>query len=381
VKSDAGPAQLLHVFSTFVPAGPEMRTVRLINALGDSYRHSILAIDGRNEARSELSRTADWRILPSLPRRGTLATVRALAALFRRENPDLVLSYNWGAFDGVLASLSLGRGRRHLHHEDGFNADEARQFKARRLWARRLVLPRVARVIVPSRVLEGIACERWKLGRDHVQLIPNGIDPASFGARDGNPELRRRLGIAVEVPVVGFVGHLRPVKNPLRLLRAFAGIRTAPLPELVILGEGQERASIERARSELGLEERVHLVGHQADTSPWYRLMDLFALSSDSEQMPVALLEAMASSLPVVSTEVGDVAHMLGDEQREFVVAGGGDDLEPLLTRALERLLANCDLRDRLGRANRARVEEHYCFEAMLASYRRLYEATLENRS
>ena len=103
---------LLHVFSTFVPAGPEMRTVRLVNALGGDFRHSILAVDGRTDAREFLDADAPARILESLPRAGTPRTVRALRELLKRERPDLVLSYNWGAFDSVFATRLSGLARR-----------------------------------------------------------------------------------------------------------------------------------------------------------------------------------------------------------------------------------------------------------------------------
>lgn len=373
--SGAAPAHLLHLFSTFVPAGPEMRSVRLIHGLGADFCHSIVAIDGRTDARAELEPDAPARVLESPPRAGTAATVRALRALIRRERPDLVLTYNWGAFDGVFASLSLGRGGRHLHHEDGFNVDEAHGFKARREWTRRFTLPRVARVVVPSHLLEGVARERWGLRPERLRLIPNGIDLATFGERDGNPELRRELGIDPAAFVVGFVGHLRPVKNPQRLLRAFATLEGDAA--LLVLGEGPEAAGLEAEASRLGLRDRLHLVGHRSPTAPWYRLMDAFALSSDSEQMPVALLEAMASSLPVVSTEVGDVARMLPEEQRPFVIP---KDEESELGSGLARLHAEPELRARLGRVNRARVEERYTFEGMLAAYRELYETTLGTR-
>ena len=378
MRGDARSPHLLHVFSTFVPAGPEIRTVRLINALGGAFRHSILAIDGRTEASAQLSNEVEARVLPSLQRAGTPQTVRALRALFRREQPDLVLSYNWGAFDSVLASRSLGRGSRHLHHEDGFNSDEAQSFKARRSWTRRLILPGVSRVIVPSNVLERVARDVWKLRPEQVALIPNGIDLGAFLARDGNPELRAKLGIAREAPVVGFVGHLRPVKNPGRLVRAFAAVKSTPAAQLVILGEGSEREAVESSARQLGIAERVHLVGHRSDTAPWYRVMDVFAISSDSEQMPVALLEAMASSLPVVSTAVGDVAHMLVPGQAPYVVDAARDASDEAFTRALERLIADPAQRKQLGPANRARVEERYSFESMLERYRELYETTLQ---
>jgi len=373
---DVGLPHLLHVFSTFVPAGPEMRTVRLINALGGTLRHSILSMDGRTEARLELDGGAPVDVLESLPRAGSARTVLGLRALLGGLEPDLVLSYNWGAFDSVLATGSLGWRGRHIHHEDGFNADEAERFKGRRIWARRLLLGGVARVVVPSEVLARVARERWHLPSHKLELIPNGIDMARFSG-DGKAEaLRAELGIEERAPVVGFVGHLRPVKNPQRLLEAFATVELGagrPPAHLVLLGKGPEREGLRQAATGLGLGERVHLAGHRSETAPWYRLFDLFALSSDSEQMPVALLEAMAAGLPVVSTDVGDVRRMLPAAQGEFVVA-----LEARgLGRAMGRLLDDPELSLQLGRANRARAREAYTFERMLARYRELYHETL----
>jgi hypothetical protein len=148
----ASVPHFLHVFSTFVPAGPETRAVRLIEAFGAEFRHSILAMDGRTDARELLPAAADVRILESPPKAGSIATVRRLRDLLRAENPDLLLSYNWGAFDAVMAARTL-KMRRVVHHEDGFNPDEVLEFKQRRVLARRFLLPGVHRVIVPSKKL------------------------------------------------------------------------------------------------------------------------------------------------------------------------------------------------------------------------------------
>ena len=101
MRSSQASRNLLHVFSTFAAAGPQVRTARLIAALGPSWRHSILAMDGCTDARSLLP--AEVEILEPLPRAGTLGTVRALRRLMRGLRPDLLLTYNWGAIEAVLA--------------------------------------------------------------------------------------------------------------------------------------------------------------------------------------------------------------------------------------------------------------------------------------
>lgn len=365
---------ILHVFSTFVPAGPEVRTTQLIRALGSTFRHSIVAMDARTDARERLDASCNFELLDAPPKAGSFATVRRMRALLNEHRPDLVCTYNFGAFDTVMAARTLGL-RAVLHHEDGFNADEAHSFKARRVWARRLFLPGVARVIVPSRKLEGIAREHWRLRAEKLRWIPNGADLARFAPRDGNPALRDALGIPREAPLIGYVGHLRPEKNPARLLRAAARVERELGMHLLVLGDGPERAELERiARSTPSLFERVHFAGHQPDPLPYYRAMDVFALSSDTEQMPVAMLEAMACGLPVAATDVGDVRAMLPEEGREYVVELEAQETAWPLAEKLTELLRDERLRASLGAANRSQVEAHYSFSAMLAAYRSEYE-------
>lgn len=367
---------LLHVFSTFVPAGPETRTVNLIEALGKEYRHSILAIDGRTEAAKLFTGRAEVRILPSHPRAGTFATLRRLHALFHAAQPDLTLSYNWGAFDAVFAAR-LSK-RPHVHHEDGFTSDEAQEFKRRRVLTRRWFLPGVARVVVPSRKLEGIARDLWKLPPERVLYVPNGIRVDRFGARDGRPKLRERLGIPKDALVAGYVGHLRPEKNPLRFLKACARVDRELSFHALVLGDGSERAACEEfAAKTPALYGRVHFAGHVADPVDHYRAMDAFVISSDTEQMPVALLEAMASALPVLATDVGDVRSMLPPEQAEWVVPIEERESAWPLAEQLEALLRDAPLRERLGTANRARVKAEFGFERMLGAYRAVYEQAL----
>jgi hypothetical protein len=149
-----------------------MRTASLIASFGNEFRHSILAMDGRTDARGHLAEEAPVRILPSFPKAGSFTTARRMRELLRREAPDLVLTYNWGAFDMLLAARSL-RFRRVVHHVDGFNA-EAETFK--RILARRRVLPGVHRLIVTSDRLFEIATRLWKVPAARIAVIRDDAD-------------------------------------------------------------------------------------------------------------------------------------------------------------------------------------------------------------
>ncbi len=379
------PPHLLHVFPNFTATGPELRTVALIAALGDAFRHSILSLDGRTDAALRLPEGAPVRLLESPPRGGSLATARRLRRVIRRERPDLLLTYNWAAIDALLAAASLGF-RPVVHHEEGFNEDEAAGWKRRRVLARRLLLPRVHRLVVPSRRLQQVAAEVWRLDPARIALIPTGVSlAASAPAFDaaGEREVRRELGIPAGAPVVGAVGSLRRVKNPLRLLAAAARVDPGLGLHVLLVGEGDERRAIEARAGRPDLAGRVHLAGYQAAPAPFYRAMDLFALTSDSEQMPLALLEAMAAGLPVVATDVGDVRAMLPPEQGEWLVrlaiGDGGSEERTVaeLARSMTEAIGDPARRRRLGAANRMRVESAYSFAATSAAYRELYLGAL----
>ncbi|HYG61921.1 MAG TPA: glycosyltransferase [Thermoanaerobaculia bacterium] len=385
VRGSVGPPEapgglrrphLLHVFSNFVPTGPELRTVALIGAFGDEFRHSIVSMDGRTGAAERLPPGAPVRLLQNPPRAGSLQTARRLRRLLADVGPDLVLTYNWGAFDMLLAARSRGF-RRVIHHEEGFNDDETESYKLRRVLARRLVLPAAFQVVVPSQRLQRVAVDLWRLPGRRVRLIPNGIRPDSFGPADGHPELRRAHGIPDGALVVGAVGSLRPVKNFMRLLEAAAvASDSAPEAHVLLVGDGEERPALEARAAAPDLAGRIHFAGYQADPRPFYRAMDLFAVTSDSEQMPVSLLEAMASSLPVIATDVGDVRAMLPVGQEHYVVPPG-PEAAAALGEGIRKLAADPAIRRRIGSANRRRVETRYSFDSMCAAYREVYHAAL----
>lgn len=374
---------LLHVVPTFVPAGLEMRTVHLIAGFGDEMRHSILSMDGRTEAADRLPPGAPVQLLPTPAKAGSLRTAAALRQILREEKPDLLLTYNWGAFDALLAARSLGF-RRVLHHEDGFNADEALAFKRRRVLARRALLPWVPRLAVPSQRLATIATQLWKVPADRVRLIRNGIRLDVFTrAAEASEQtaLRRELGIPEDALVIGAVGHLRAEKNYLRLLDACAVLPPGLRAHVLLVGDGDERARLEERAARPDLAGRVHLAGYRPDPERFYRIMDLFAITSDTEQMPVCLLEAMASSLPVVSTDVGDIRAVLPAEQEPWLVPLEGEATRDVTWEALAGRLAELardpGTRRRLGGLNRRRAEERFSFETMLSAYREIYHEVL----
>ncbi|MET0372352.1 MAG: glycosyltransferase family 4 protein [Sphingobium sp.] len=373
VENAARPPRLLHLHGSFSLGGKEARAVRLMNLWRDRAHHTILsaapdAMGARDAIAPDVP--VDFPAdAPSLAGAPGLRRYRELARYMA--GFDLILSYNWGSMDGVMAHRLFGGGGRLqplIHHEDGFNADEADGLKTSRNLFRRAALRRAHALVVPSVMLERIARQVWGQPERRVRLIRNGIDVARYAqppAPDAIPTLRRSPGKLL----VGTLAGLRPVKNLPRLVRAVAPHRDRL--QLVIVGEGPERQSIAQEAAACGLDD-ICLAGFLAEPWRFVGLFDIFALSSDSEQFPISLVEAMAAGVPAVSTDVGDVADMVAIENRPFIAAD-----EQGLSDALGRLAADADLRGRLGEANARRAARDFDEALMVDAYARLYGGAL----
>jgi glycosyltransferase involved in cell wall biosynthesis len=370
----ASPLRILHCHSTFSLGGKEARAVRLMNAFGDRAEHVVLsAMPDRLGAREAIARgvRADFPAdAPSLTGAPTPRRLWRLARYLRAF--DLVLTYNWGAFDAVMARRMFAKTLRLpplVHHEDGFNEDEAETLNPRRNLYRRLGLPGVARLVVPSARLERIARTAWRQPPERIARIANGVAVGTFlkGPEPGAiPGFERAPG---EV-VIGTVAGLRAVKNLPRLVRAFAAM-THKKARLVIVGEGPESERIAAEARQRGIASRLLMPGFLAEPARWIGHFDIFALSSDSEQLPIALIEAMAAGLPAVATAVGDVPATVSQDNRPLIV---DTDDEAAFAAALDSLSDRPDLRRAIGLANRERAAADFDEKEMIAHYRRLYE-------
>ncbi len=368
------PINILHLHSTFDLGGKEARAVRLMNAFGDRARHTIVSgMEGRYGARERIAKGIRYEIAqtpPPLQGKPSVGRYDAIARYMRRF--DLVLTYNWGAIDGVMARRVFGRGVPPVvHHEDGFNDDEAAGLKRERNLYRRLALSAAHGLAVPSTTLERIALDTWKQPRAKVHRIVNGIATELYAKR---PEPKAIPGF-VRKPkevVIGTVAGLRAVKDLPALVRAAGGL--SHRFRLVIVGEGPERAAIEQAALAMGIEDELVLPGFLDRPYRFMGHFDMLALSSRSEQFPIAVVEAMAAGLPIVAPPVGDVPFMVAPENAPFITDYPG---EVRLRDAMQALIADPELRRTVGEANRRKAQAEYDERQMIARYAALYESAL----
>lgn len=363
----SGQPHLLHIFSTFAAGGPQVRTTDLMNAMAADYRHTVVAMDGCFDARGRVAADVAIEYRDPPPRGPAWKMPLRLGAMMKDVGADLVLTYNWGAIESLPAA-ALAR-RPVLHAEDGFGADEVVRLKRRRSLFRRGVFRLARAVVVPSRNLERIVTRVWRNPTARTFYIPNGIDTDQFSPGDGST-FRRSLGLAPGDLVIGTVAKLRAEKGLEFLIDAFAAL-SGERRFLLIVGDGPEEAKLRRRAEAVGAADRVFFAGALLDPAPAYRAMDLFALSSHTEQMPISVVEAMACGLPVLSTDVGDVRHMIAEPVEGAIVARAPEAYRG----ALARLLQDRELRCALGVANRARCLEHFQRAVMVQRYRALYES------
>jgi glycosyltransferase involved in cell wall biosynthesis len=227
-------------------------------------------------------------------------------------------------------------------------------------------------VLLPSETLCAIARNVWRLPQRRLVYVPNGIDWRRFDCPN-TPALAPSLGISESVPVIGTVATLRGEKNLSRLIEAFALVLGQRPAQLVIVGDGPERPALEAKATTLGVTKHIVFTGANPAPERLLPAFTLFALSSDTEQMPISVLEAMAARRPIVATDVGDVKKMLAVDNRPFVVPK-----EPgHLAEAMLALLADQALRQEIGNANFQRAREEYDQTKMFAAYRSLFDGKI----
>ncbi|MEP2988622.1 MAG: glycosyltransferase family 4 protein [Parasphingorhabdus sp.] len=366
------PSKILHLHSTFNLGGKEARAVRLMNHFGDKAEHIILSAEPEQlSAREALDKSikVDFpKGAPSLAGKPSLGRYREFVEYFRQF--DLILSYNWGSMDGVMARTLFARvgGLPPLiHHEDGFNEDEREKLNWKRNLFRKFALGGSMALVVPSIRLEDIGKNIWKQPASKIQRIPNGIDVKRFEKkpqRGSIPGFKK----ADDELVVGTIAGLRTIKNLPRLVRAAAA--GGDKVKLVIVGEGPEKENILAEAEKHGMSDRLLMPGFLPDPARYAGLFDVFALSSDSEQFPISLIEAMAAGCPVVATDVGDVKSMVSQPNQGFIKSPSN---EKQFAEALVTLVQHKQLREDIGAQNKMKAQAEYNESKMLGRYAQLY--------
>lgn len=214
---------------------------------------------------------------------------------------------------------------------------------------------------------------RFQSNAGVVMVIPNGVpDPGRLPTLPGNREpIRKSLGVPPHTTIIGSVGRLSPEKRvDLLLAAAHRLVPDHPDIHVLVVGGGDQHAELTALAHRLGISHKVTFTGLLQDVTPALIAMDILIQASDTEGTPRSVLEAMAHHLPVVATDVGDVAELL-DHGRCGEVVPPGD--AGLLADAVKRLLADPSRTQHLARCARSRFERHYTIEIMRSRVNEAY--------
>jgi len=246
-----------------------------------------------------------------------------------------------------------------------------REIEPRARWIQRYALNHR---VVPVAVAQEVAASVERLyGIQRCCVIPNGI-PTGLYASPQTPrkKWRARAGFGEEDVLFVCVARFAPQKNHALLLKAFAqGPASDPKAHLVLVGEGILQEGLEEQAKNLGLANRVHFLGLRSDIPDVLGATDVFVLSSDWEGNPLSVMEAMASGLPIVSTDAGGVPTLFERGKEGFIVARGDAQA---LGNSMASLLRDRETRVSLGRAAARRAKQNFDVSTMVQAYEELYE-------
>lgn len=211
---------------------------------------------------------------------------------------------------------------------------------------------------------------------ERVVVVHNGADEAELRDRPTKESARETLGLPHDAEIVGTVALLHPEKNVKMLVRAFARIAARrPRAMLVVAGDGPEFVDCLALARQLGVQDRVRFLGIRRDVSVVLAALDAFALASDREGLPLAVLEAMGAEQPVATTDAGAIREAVDAGVNGFVVPVGD---EAALAESIERLLGDPAASGAMGRRGGEMFRSDFTLERMASSYGRVYREAME---
>jgi glycosyltransferase involved in cell wall biosynthesis len=367
-NTDAESIRVVHVVLSLDVGGLE----RVVLSLADHGRRlghqvSIVCVE-RPGALAQEARNIGAEVFCADKGPGLrLGVVGKIAKYFNGIRPDVVHTHQ------IAALLYAGRAARKAGVPAIVHTEHGKHYAKR--WRTRMLGKVAARSAhrffgVSLDIARDVA--RYGIAPPHrIAVVPNGIDPAAIQDRAGRDEVRRELGIPLDAPVVGTLGRLSEVKRQDLLISGFAKFRQrVPGAHLMLVGDGPMLGPLKKQVEELGLESCVHFAGYQASPGRYLHAMDLFVLTSESEGMPLAVLEAWAAGLAVVASRVGGLPEFI-DHGRNGLLYTFGD--EEALVDSMAQLMENRQEAERLAGAGLQLVQSQYTLQRTAETYDAAY--------
>jgi len=368
MKSDR--PNVLQVVLSLNPGGTERLVVELVKRLRPELSMAVCCLDEEGSWGEGL-RQDDINVVALRRREGFRPQLgRAIARAAAQHGARVVHCHHYSPF--VYASIArLWAPHLKIVFTEHGRLSDAGPSPKRRTANRVLAhAPRTV-VTVSSELKQHLVAEGFP--NDKVNVIYNGIDVGPLPEASARARVRQQLGLDDRTIVIGTVARLDPVKDLQTLVRALGAPGAERPMTLLVIGDGPERVGIEAAAREAGVDPFVRFLGHRDDARDLLAGCDMYANSSISEGISLTILEAMAAGLPVVATRVGGTPEIVDASCGRLVPSRD----PATLAATLSEVAADASLRCQLGRAARARVEQRFTLDRMIAEYRDAYYAAV----
>ena len=376
----ATPPLIVHVIYRLDVGGLENGLVNLINRIpAERFRHAIVSLTDESGFRRRIKRSDVPVFSLHKPPGNSPVTHLKLWRLLRRLRPAIVHTRNLAALEGTLTAALAGVPVR-IHGEHGRDVEDLDGTDPRRRMLRRVFKPFVHQYIALSRDLSTYLQDKVGIAPARIVQIYNGVDTDLF--HPGREPLPWPPGAGEGQFVIGTVGRMQAVKDPLNLAQAFILLCNAAPPEiasrlrLVMVGDGALRDRVVALLQEAGYADRAWLPGERDDVARIMRGFDLFVLPSLAEGVSNTILEAMASGLPVLATAVGG--------NPELVRPGVGLLVPPAdpqrLAQGMRGYVENIALCRQQGQEAERVIRRCFGMQPMVDAYLRVYEGSLAGR-
>ena len=376
------PPLIAHVILRLDTGGLENGLVNLINGLpADRFRHAIVCIDDFTDFAKRIQRD-DVEVVAIHKRPGTdLSALWRIFRVFRRLKPRIVHTRNLAALDALLPALLAGVPWR-IHSEHGWDVSDLDGSSRKHQLLRRIHAPLVHRYVALSKHLECYLVDRIGIAADRVTQLYNGVNTTRFrpGNEDGDGALIEAGRFAPGTLLVGNVGRMQAVKDPLNLVDAFALLiernpQFARNVRLAMIGDGDLRPAVVDRLQQAGLADLAWIPGERDDIPNLLRSFDVYVQPSLAEGISNTILEAMASGLPVVATDVGGNAELVRHGSTGTIVPPAD---ATAIAAALQRYIEDEATRREQGDAARERATGIFDIEIMLDNYSSTYRRLLD---
>ena len=294
-----------------------------------------------------------------------------LVDYLKENNIDIVYSINWTTFFYAVIAAKIAGVKVIMHGEHGRDqANYDKKFK--RLLARRFLAKFCDAITAVSPDIVNIIHDLWKVPKEKIYYIPNGVDTDRFKPIENKSAAKRRLGIPSNSVVIGtIIGQIRPVKDIPTLLEAFQQIHNAISNSyLVIVGNKDKFHELESLAKRKAIEKNLRLVKNTIFVERIYNGIDIYVNSSVYEAMSLAILEAMACGLPVVATEVGGTPSFIKNYENGLLVPARQPEK---IAKAVLFLLKNQEKCNYISRSARQTIIENFNFQKIIQQYEDVY--------